>query len=114
MSRHDVTADTLLQNSFPVNHCRDYDLIFLQTIDDSVAVDDQFTDVLIVEFGDFTPGTWKPRQGFHLVHDLLSDNSGIGGRIGGYVLGDSLEILKSTPGPSYSVSHLLRRVSTSS
>src|ERR1700733_14924716 len=95
------------QRALAVNHGSD------QTGSKAIAGRHQFADILVVEFRDLAPGARKLRQHPGLVDNLFDHDACVGGRLGSNVVGDGVDILKRAPRPGYSVSHLLRRVSTS-
>src|ERR1022692_4690957 len=107
-------APGLLQNSLAVDHCNDQRLIRLQSIDNPVAVDDQFAYVLIVKLRHFAACLRKARQYPRLINNALENNARIGRRIGGNVVDNGIQVPGSAARPDYSVSHLLKRFSTSS
>src|SRR5712692_7340364 len=57
---------------------------------------------------------WEAGEGLGLIDNAPDNDARVSRRILGDVAGDSLEILESASRPDYSVSHLLRRASTSS
>ena len=50
----------LLQDSFSVDNRCDHNFVLQQPVDDSVAIDDQLVDVLVVDSGTLRPefGNW--------------------------------------------------------
>ena len=83
-------------------------------INDAIAVNDQFAKAFVVELRHFSTGPWKLCQHPGPAHNFLDDDASEGERVSGNIFSDGLEIAKSALGLTYSVSHLLRRASTSS
>ncbi len=57
--------------------------IFLQSIDDPIAINDQLSDILVIEFRNFGARFWELRQHSGLVDDFLHNSAGVGGRVSG-------------------------------
>ena len=70
----------------------DHNFIFLQPVDDSVAVDDHFANVLIVEFWNLMPGARKLCQHPGLIHNFLEDDCSVSGRVGGDAFGYAFDV----------------------
>lgn len=43
-------AHALLQNAFAVNHRSDDNFLSFESVDNAITVDEQFSDVLVIEF----------------------------------------------------------------
>ena len=78
-----------------MNDGGNHDFIVLHSIDDSIAVCMQFTDGLVIEFGNFAAGSRKACEGPGEMDDILNNDAGIGWRVGGYVVGDGCEVMES-------------------
>jgi len=70
-------------------------LAFLQLINDPITVDEQFAEVLVIEFRDFPPRTGKPRQHLRLADDGSHYNRRVSRRVLCDVIGDGFEIAHS-------------------
>src|SRR5208337_3219717 len=84
----------LLQYPLAVDRRDDQHLVTFQSVDDPVAVDDKLPYVLIVKFRHLTSCLREACQNPCLIHNVLEDNAGVGGRIGSNVIGDGIEILR--------------------
>jgi hypothetical protein len=76
-----------------VDHRDDQGLVLLQSVNNAVAIGDEFAYVLIVKFRHFAARLRKARQNPCLVHNVFENNAGVGGGIGGNVVGDGIKIL---------------------
>jgi hypothetical protein len=76
-------------------------------VDDSIAVDEQFSDVFVVKLGHFSSGEREmfqhPRRDENLPNHCLR----ISQRVAGDVGGNGLDVSSAARRPNYSVSHLL-------
>ena len=99
----------LLQDPFAVDDCGDEDFVLLESINDSIAVGQQLADILVIEFRDLAAGTWELLEQSGLLDDVFDHDGCVGRRI----FGDGLKVLERAARPDYSVSHRLRRISTS-
>jgi hypothetical protein len=63
----------LLQNPLTVDHRDDQHLIFSQSVDNPITVDDKFAYVLVVKFRYFAACLRKARQNPRLIHNVLKN-----------------------------------------
>src|SRR5207245_2508750 len=89
-------------------------LFHLNSVDHTVAIGQQFPNVFVIELRDFSPEAWESRQHLRLVDDGSNHPGRVCGRILSDVFSNRFEVLYRAPRPDYSMSHLLRRASTSS
>ena len=66
------------------------DLIFVQAIDNAIAVDNQFSHILVIKFWNFAPGVRKLSENPDLTKDFLHHIAGVCRRVGRNVLGNAL------------------------
>lgn len=72
----------------------DHDLIFLQAIDDAIAVDNQLPDLLVIKFWNLASSARKLRKNPDLTQNLLHHIAGVCRRVGRNVLGNALNRLE--------------------
>jgi hypothetical protein len=76
-----------------MDHSRNHNILSLSAVDNPVAVDEKFANILVIEFGDFPASKWKLTENSRLVYDRLKNNASVGRRIRGNVIRDRFEIL---------------------
>src|SRR5882724_2973263 len=97
-----------------MHYCSDYNSLFFNPVDDSIAVSEPLPNAFICYFRNYATRVWEMGKVACGVENRLYYCASIGGRVSGNVLGYRLQIFDSSWRPGYSVSHFSTRRSTSS
>ena len=79
-----------------MDHGSDRNFVLLDSVDHSIAIDDQFADTLVIEFWDFSSGLGKLGENPDLVQDFLNDIARMSRGVGCNILSDPLQIVESS------------------